>query len=84
MRAPQLTQHCPPLTKEQRATLDAASRQYGLPWHAKAGRHYKLYLGDVFITVISLSRDRNDRAPQRPEERLRKQIHQVMNQRLAG
>lgn len=78
MRRPQRTQHCSALTREQRAVLDEATREYGLPWHVKAGRHNKIYLGNILVTVVSLSRDTNNMAPQNPAQRLRKQIKQAM------
>ena len=77
---PMKSQHCKVLTKEQREVLDEAAREYGLVWHVKSGKHYKLYLGDRLITVISLSRTRNNKSPVSPETRLRGQIRQAMRE----
>ena len=72
------SQHCPGLTKEQRQVLDAAAEQYGTDWHVRRGKHYKLYLGDRMVCVLSLGRTTNNLAPVRPETRLRLQIRRAM------
>ena len=78
MRPAMKSQHCAALTKEQRAVLGEAALRYGTDWYVTTGKHNKIYLGEKFICVISHSRDRNNRAPVHPAERLRVQIRQAM------
>ena len=78
MPKPMKSQHCKALTKEQREVLDEAARRYGLVWHVRSAKHHKIYLGDHLITVVSLSRTRNNKSPVSPETRLRGQIRQAM------
>jgi hypothetical protein len=72
------SQHCKALTKEQREVLDEAARHYGLDWWVMNGKHAKIYLGGVLVTVISHSRDTNNRSPVAPAMRLKAQIRQAM------
>jgi hypothetical protein len=81
MRQPMKTQHCPALSKEQREVLDEAAREYGVPWHVKTGKHNKIYLGKVLVTVISLSRDTNSMGRFNPAARMRSQIKHAMGAR---
>ena len=78
MRPQMKSQHCHAMTKEQREVLDEAARHYGVDWWVETGKHNKIYLGGVFVCVISFSRDRNNRSQVNPAIRLRVQIRQAM------
>jgi hypothetical protein len=78
MRAAMKSQHCPSLTKEMREVLDDAALKYGTDWSVRSGKHFKIYLGDRMVSVVSLSKDRNNHAQVTPAARLRGQIERAM------
>ena len=79
MRPQMKSQHCKALTKEQREVLDEAALKYGTDWYVRPGKqHNKIYVGERLVTVVSFSKDRNNRASTNPATRLRVQIEQAM------